>query len=89
MPRSLRIQSTAKPNSNLPSTIAFQRLSICQLCAAPLEMALITFSMSRPERWPRFSASARPWTMPAMHIWFIILVIWPEPGGPISVSALE
>ena len=27
--------------------------------------------------------------MPAMHIWFIILVTWPAPGGPISVTALE
>ena len=27
--------------------------------------------------------------MPAMHIWFIILVIWPAPDGPISVTALE
>ena len=26
--------------------------------------------------------------MPAMHIWFIILVIWPEPDGPIRVIAL-
>ena len=38
-PRSLRIQSTAKPKSNLPSLMVFQRLSICQDCAAPLEMA--------------------------------------------------
>ena len=34
-----------------------QRFSICQLCAAPLEIAAITLSMSRPARWPRFSAS--------------------------------
>ena len=53
MPRSLRIQSTAKPKSNLPSTMVFQRFSICQDCAAPLEMVSITFSMSRPAFWAK------------------------------------
>ena len=33
-----------------------QRLSICQLCAAPLEIASITFSMSRPARWREMRA---------------------------------
>ena len=35
-----------------------------------------------PARLPKCSASARPWTMPAMQIWFIILASWPEPTGP-------
>ena len=41
MPRSLRIQSTAKPKSNLSATIVLPRFSICHDCAAPL---LITSS---------------------------------------------
>ena len=38
MPRSLRIHSTANPNSNSPRAIVRARLSICQLWAAPLPM---------------------------------------------------
>ena len=39
MPMSLRIHSVAKPKpSALSSFIGFQRFSICQDCAAPLEM---------------------------------------------------
>ena len=42
MPRSLRIQSTAKPKSKLPSSIVCQRFSICHDCAAPFEITSIT-----------------------------------------------
>ena len=40
--RSLRIQSTAKPKSNLSATIVLPRLSICHDCAAPLPMTSST-----------------------------------------------
>ena len=57
-PRSLRIQSTAKPKSNLPSIMVLPRLSICQLCAAPLPITSSTcvHVQARPSgrrRWPR------------------------------------
>ena len=89
MPRSFLIQSTAKPKpSNLTSFIAFQRFSICQDCAAPLEITPITFSMSSPARLPKLSASDRPCSRPAMAIWFTILVSCPLPAGPISAHIL-
>ena len=47
-PRSLRIQSTAKPKSNLPWFMVLPRFSICQEPAAPLEITSSTASMSRP-----------------------------------------
>ena len=50
MPRSLRIQSTAKPKSNLSATIVLPRLSICQDCAAPLVITSSTRSASSPAR---------------------------------------
>ena len=58
-PRSLRIQSTAKPKSNLASTMVGPRLSICQLCAAPLPITPSTAFMSSPARSPKAIASAR------------------------------
>ena len=79
-PRSLRIQSTAKPKSNSPSSIVGQRLTICQLCAAPPEIASNTLSGSSPAGWAKWIASERPWTTPAMQIWLTILVSWPLPG---------
>ena len=36
---------------------------------------------------PKLIPSARPWTSPAMQIWLTILVSWPAPAGPISVTA--
>ena len=47
-PRSLRIHSTANPNSNSPAAIVRARFSICQLPAAPFEIVSTTSSMSRP-----------------------------------------
>ena len=35
------------------------------------------------------TASASPWTTPAMAIWLTILVSWPEPDGPICFTAFE
>ena len=67
MPRSLRIQSTAKPKSNLPSFMVFQRLSICQDCAAPLEMVSITLRMSRPAFCAKARPSETPCTVTATH----------------------
>ena len=86
MPRSLRIQSTAKPNSNLPSFMVFQRLSICQDWAAPLEMVSITLGMSRPAFCANARPSETPCTVTATMTWLTILVSWPEPEGPISVT---
>ena len=60
------------------------RFSICQEPAAPLEMTSTTFSMSRPAFLPKWMPSDSPCTRPAMQIWLIILVSWPEPAGPIS-----
>ena len=88
MPRSFLIQSTAKPKSNLPSIIVGPRLSICQLCAAPLPITSSTAFMSRPAFWPKAIASDRPCTSPAIAIWLTILASWPEPLGPSSVIAL-
>ena len=50
MRRSFRIYSTAKPNSNSPSTIVCQRFSICHDCAAPFEIVSITAAGSSPGR---------------------------------------
>ena len=65
MRRSLRIQSTAKPKSNLPWTIVFQRFSICQDCAAPFEIVASTLSVSSPARIAKLTASESAWTSPA------------------------
>jgi osmotically-inducible protein OsmY len=83
-PRSLRIQSTAKPKSNLPVTMVLPRLSICQLCAAPLPITSSTCFMSSPARWPKAMASDRPCTRPAMQIWLTILASWPAPASPMQ-----
>ena len=87
MRKSLRIHSTAKPKSNLPSLIVFQRFSICHDCAAPFEIVSMTVATSRPALRAKFSASARPCTTPAIAIWLTIFVSWPEPAGPISRTA--
>ena len=71
--KSLRIQSTAKPKSNCPCSMVRLRLSICQLCAAPLSMAARTVGMSSPAISPNAMASLSPCTRPAMQIWFTIL----------------
>src|SRR5918995_93408 len=80
--RSLRIQSTAKPKSNLPWFIVLPRFSICQEPAAPFAMTSRTASMSRPARLPKWMPSASPWTRPAMQIWLTILVSGPEHDLP-------
>ena len=49
IPRSLRIQSTAKPKSNRPSSIVSARFFICQEPAAPSEITSTTFEASRPD----------------------------------------
>jgi hypothetical protein len=59
-PRSLRIQSTAKPKLNWSSTMVLPRLSICQLCAAPLPMTSSTCFMSSPAFWPKAMPSDSP-----------------------------
>ena len=51
-----------------PASIVAARLSICQDCAAPLEITSTTARASSPARSAKFSASARPWTKPAMQI---------------------
>src|SRR5450759_5759072 len=86
--RSLRIQSTAKPKSNLSSTMVLQRLSICQDWAAPLPITSSTCFMSSPALRPKLMPSARPCARPAMQIWLTILVSWPEPACPSRVTAL-
>jgi hypothetical protein len=80
----LRIQSTAKPKSNLPAFMVLPRFSICQ-------------DRPRPWRSPQhrldieagalgeMDGLGQPWTRPAMQIWLTILVSWPEPAGPISL----
>ena len=83
----MRIQSTAKPKSNLSSIIVVPRLSICQLCAAPLPMTCSTSFMSSPAAWPKAIASDSPCTRPAIEIWLTILASCPEPLGPTSVTA--
>ena len=89
MPRSLRIQSTAKPKpSNLTSFMVFQRFSICHDCAAPLEMTEITFSTSSPAFLAKLMPSPRPCSKPAMQIWLTILQSWPAPGPPICTQLL-
>src|SRR5450756_553032 len=88
MRRSLRIQSTAKPKSNLSSTMVLPRLSVCQDGAAPLPIPSSTCFMSRPALRPKLMPSARPCARPAMQIWLTILVSWPEPAGPSRVTAL-
>src|SRR5262249_31479101 len=85
MERSLRIQSTAKPKSNLPATIVLYRFSICHDWAAPFEMVAITASMSRPAFFAKWIPSDRPCTNPAIQIWFTIFVSWPAPAGPMSL----
>src|SRR5216117_709606 len=81
MPTSLRIHSIAKPKpSALSSLIAFHRFSICQDCAAPLEITEMTFSRSRLFLFAKASATARDCASPTMQIWLTILVSWPEPG---------
>ena len=82
MPRSLRIQSTAKPKSNRPSAIAAWRFCICQLPAAPWLITSTTFSTSSPDFLAKASDSDSAWTSPAMAIWLHILVIWPAPTSP-------
>ena len=64
------------------AAIVRARLSICQLCAAPLPITSTTSSTSRPARWAKLTPSASPWTTPAMQIWLTIFVSWPEPAGP-------
>src|SRR5258706_585346 len=88
MRRSFLIQSTAKPKSNLSSTMVLPRFSICQDCAAPLEITSSTSFASRPALMAKLRPSDRASTKPAMQIWFTILVSWPEPEGPSSVTAL-
>ena len=87
MPRSLRIQSTAKPKSNLPAHMVAARLSICQDWAAPWEITSMTLSMSSPAFRPKFMPSDRPCSRPAMQTWLTILVSWPAPAGPIRMQA--
>ena len=60
------------------------RFSICQLCAAPLEITSTTASISRPAARAKLKPSDRPCTTPAMQIWLTILVSWPAPAGPSS-----
>ncbi len=86
--RSFRIQSTAKPKSNLPSTIVCQRFSICQDCAAPFEITEITAGTSRSACCAKWSASASPWTTPAMHNWLHILQSCPAPLSPMRATIL-
>src|SRR5690606_28118538 len=86
MARSLRIQSTAKPKSTSPASMVLWRLSSCQDWAAPLLITAMAASPSSPAHWAKCSASARPWTRPAMQIWFTILVSCPLPTGPISLT---
>ena len=74
MPRSLRIQSTAKPKSNLSAIIVLPRFSICHDWAAPLLITSRTFSTSSPAFWPNAIASDNPCTSPAMQIWLTIFV---------------
>src|SRR6266705_3805615 len=88
MRKSFLIQSTAKPKSNLSSTMVLPRFSICQDCAAPFEITSSTSFASRPALMATLGPSDRPCTRPAMQIWLTILVSWPEPEGPISVTAL-
>ena len=66
--------------------MVFQRFSICQDWAAPLEMVSITFCRSRPDFCAKWMPSESAWTRPAMQIWFTILVSWPAPAGPIRVT---
>jgi osmotically-inducible protein OsmY len=50
----------AKPKSNLSSTMVLPRLSICQLCAAPLPITSSTWLHVQPGRWPKAMASTGP-----------------------------
>jgi hypothetical protein len=49
-------------------------------------MTETTFSMSRPARLPRLSASESPWSWPTIATWLTILQSWPDPGAPISAQ---
>ena len=44
---------------------------------------------SMPDRLLKWTASARPWTTPAMQIWLTILANWPDPASPIRFTAFE
>ena len=54
------MQSTAKPKSNSSFAIVPQRLSICQLAAAPPDTASNTLSVSSFDACAKRSASDRP-----------------------------
>ena len=60
----MRIRSTAKPKSNRPSAMVCQRLSICQDCAAPLEIVASTWSVSSPARCAKLTPSASACSSP-------------------------
>jgi len=83
MPRSLRIQSTAKPKSNLPGIHRLAAIFHLPGTGGPLRDHLEHGLDVEPGALDRNgSPSASPCTRPAMQIWFIILVSWPEPEGP-------
>src|SRR3546814_19846033 len=67
-PRSLRIQSTAKPKSNSSFAIVPQRLRICQLAAEPPETASNILSVSSFDTCAKSNATDRPWTDPDIEI---------------------
>ena len=77
-----KVDFTSGPVPNVSPTIVFQRFSICHDCAAPLEIAAITCSISSPAFMPKARPSESPCTSPAMQIWLTILVSWPDPAGP-------
>ena len=88
MPKSLRIQSRAKPWSKWRSSMVPARFSICHDPEAPWLMAASTLSVSSPALREKSRASARPWMRPPMQTWLTILVSWPLPTSPTSTIAL-
>ena len=74
-------------NRTCRRAIVLPRFSICHDCAAPLLITSSTRSTSSPALAAKLMPSASAWTSPAMQIWLTILVSWPLPGPPISVTA--
>ena len=77
--RSLRIQSTAKPKSNLPCVHGLVAVLHLPGLGGALRNRLETASTSRPALLGEMHALGSPCTRPAMQIWLTILVSWPAP----------
>ena len=87
IPRSLRIQSTAKPKSNLSASMVLPAVLHLPGPGGPLGDHLEHRLAVEPALLAKAIPSDSPCTSPAMQIWLTILVSCPAPAGPMRRQA--